>query len=128
MGWSALFREPNSHCVVVTFHTDLCALSLVLLLLSHSDFVKHNPRVHLRFFWNESNDWNSKLGGVIHWDNDSEGPPSQFKHTHARRDKEHDKRNGAQSTDDMTAHSDSLPILILFVSSLFQRVLTVRVS
>lgn len=37
-----------------------------------SDFVLHNPRVHLRFFWNESA---KELVGVAHFAPDSEGPP-----------------------------------------------------
>jgi len=43
-----------------------------------SDFVFHNPRVHMRFFWNEST---KQLAGVVHWDNDAEGPPSQRTNT-----------------------------------------------
>lgn len=49
--------------LLLRFYVFLCLLP---------DFVKHNPRVHLRFFWNEST---KQLGGVIHWDKDSEGPP-----------------------------------------------------
>ena len=36
------------------------------------DFVLHNPRVHMRFFWNERE---QRLAGVVHWGIDSEGPP-----------------------------------------------------
>ena len=36
------------------------------------DFVLHNPRVHLRFFWNERL---STLSGAVYFAPDSEGPP-----------------------------------------------------
>jgi acyl-coenzyme A thioesterase PaaI-like protein len=36
------------------------------------DFVLHNPRVLLRFFWNAST---QQLAGAVHWNEEAEGPP-----------------------------------------------------
>lgn len=38
-----------------------------------NDFVLHNPRVFFRFFWNERL---RRLSGSVHWNKDTEGPPT----------------------------------------------------
>lgn len=61
----------NSSCQQRCTYMRISATSYHCLL---SDFVFSDPRLHLRFFWNESEQF---CAGVVHWQMNCEGPPGQ---------------------------------------------------